>query len=236
MTHDNLDVPEADGADVLHIAVATALSTIPFLGAGELFKFVITPSLEKRREQWMQTVSSAIKDLQARKAIELQDLSENEEFVTLLIKATQIAMNTHLVDKHQLLKSALVNMITVDAEFDIKQLYMSLISDLSPSHIRLLEFCGRNGSNTVGMQEAAEIYVLWTNDAIGNDSLGFGNFIALLCDLEQRGLTIATEGLLTIDKIYSAPYIPYEGYEGDGYPRLTITQVGRDFMAIVGLQ
>jgi len=61
MKNKDLEVPQSDAADVVHTSVTVALSLIPFVGAGELFKAAIAPSLEKRKDAWMQKVAEAIR-------------------------------------------------------------------------------------------------------------------------------------------------------------------------------
>lgn len=95
------EVPQADMKDIAHTGATVLLSAIPFLGAGELFKATLTPPLEKRRDQWMATIAQAVEELQQKSGITPQSLSENEEFISLLIEASQIAWKTHLEEKRK---------------------------------------------------------------------------------------------------------------------------------------
>jgi len=90
MSDNPLEVPEAGSGDVLHVAMTAALSAVPFVGLGELFKFVVAPSLDKRREQWMKLMAEAVQELQNRKGFDLAALRDNEEFITLLISRNPV--------------------------------------------------------------------------------------------------------------------------------------------------
>jgi hypothetical protein len=238
MADDPLEIPQSDEKDVLHIAISTAISAVPFLGGSELFKFIVTPSIEKRRERWMQTVAESIKELQQQSALNIQQLSSNEEFVTLLLQATQSAFKTHLESKHQLLKVVLIQTVLQDVSFDVKQLYMSMIDRFSPTHIHLLKFVEQNTSVTVGIESIQKFHELMLQSQEENALvLHFDNFLAFLVELERDGLLIATTGFLTTDRIYNPPIrgLHLSNFEGDKLPRLNITQLARDFIAFLGI-
>ena len=138
MNTDSLDVPQSDAKDVAHIAVSTALSAIPFLGAGELFKFIVTPSLEKRREQWMENVAALIRELQQKTEPSLDDLKANEEFQTLLIEASQVALRTHLEDKRKRLIGVLKGNVEGKIPFDQASIRVRILDQLLPIHLQIL--------------------------------------------------------------------------------------------------
>ncbi len=48
--------PKRDAGDVIHAMTRAGLGTIPIAGAAasELLNLIVTPSLEKRRNQWME--------------------------------------------------------------------------------------------------------------------------------------------------------------------------------------
>ena len=54
MNKESLHVPQTDSADVAHLVASPIIGLIPFVGGADLFKFVVSPSLEKRKERWMQ--------------------------------------------------------------------------------------------------------------------------------------------------------------------------------------
>ncbi|GAB2452368.1 hypothetical protein GCM10011375_39370 [Hymenobacter qilianensis] len=138
MSKDSLDVPQADNADAAHLVATSLIGLIPFVGGTDLFKFIVSPSLEKRKERWMQLVANAIRELQSQPGFSIELLRDNEEFTTLLMQTTQAAYKTHLEEKHVLLKEGLRNAYLLDAAFDIKHIYLNLLDRFNPVHIATL--------------------------------------------------------------------------------------------------
>lgn len=191
MNDESLQVPQSDAKDVAHIAVTTALSAIPFLGAGELFKFIVAPPLEKRREQWMETIAKAVQELQQKGSIKLESLFENEEFQTLLIEATQIALKTHLDEKRAQLKGVLIANAEGKATFDQASFRLRIIDQLLPVHIQIL----RNIPVGVSYPQHSKLRAL---DLLGKDlDKGIDKVIlrALVRDLENLGLIRLKESM-----------------------------------------
>lgn len=69
--------PERSAGDVAHSAVRAGLSLIPFAGgaAVELFNLIIAPPLEKRRDEWINSIVGGLKILDEEfEAFSLEDL------------------------------------------------------------------------------------------------------------------------------------------------------------------
>ena len=96
--------PEEDLRDAGYSAVRAGLSMIPIVGgaAVELFQFVLQPSLEKRRMEWMKKVIEAITELQDKHGIELENLQDNGVFIDTVIQATHIAYGNSRDEKRPL--------------------------------------------------------------------------------------------------------------------------------------
>ncbi|MGI4760605.1 MAG: hypothetical protein ACRYF0_07865 [Janthinobacterium lividum] len=237
-TPDNsLDIPQADGEDVAHIALSTILGLIPFTGAGELFKFMVTPSLEKRREQWMLTVAEAIKELQSRKGFSIDDLRDNEEFITLLIQATQAATKTHLRSKQLLLKNALIAATSSSVNFDSKQLYLGLVDRFSPSHIALLSSINRIKQHTVRLASADKLYkkLSETGDPI-TLTVDETAFLAFLEDLHQAGLLVVSDNFIISDGDVEQVSVRTTHSGSNTLPRLNLTNLGSKFLHFIDAQ
>ena len=234
MSTSSLDLPQADGGDVLHTAVTTILSTIPFVGAGELFKFMVTPSLEKRRERWMQLVAEAIQELQ-RRQFNIAGLQDNEEFITLLLQCTQAAFKTHLASKHLLLKTALVNATLASSTFDTKQLYLTLLDRLTESHFAILVLVEQHKRLTIRMKSADQFYekLLELNE-ITSQTIEWAPFLAFLGDLEQAGLLVKSDDFKVMDAdVEQSQVMLLESHGESGLPRMDVTDFARQFLAFI---
>lgn len=102
--------PEATGKDAAHAAGRAVLAAIPFAGgaAVEIFQHVIQPPLEKRRTEWMNDVGKRLSKLEE-DGIKLESLSENEQFVSAVMSASQVAIRTHQAEKLEALRNAVEN-------------------------------------------------------------------------------------------------------------------------------
>ena len=103
--------PEPDWKDRAHVLVRAGLGSLPCVGAAatELFQMVITPSLEKRRIEWMNSVAEALKRLEEKEQLRIDDLVSNELFVDTVLHATQTAMRNSQQEKRDALRNAVLN-------------------------------------------------------------------------------------------------------------------------------
>jgi hypothetical protein len=232
---DALDVPEADSGDVIHAAVTSVISTIPFVGGGELFKFIVAPSIEKRRDQWMNAVAEAIRELQRRAGFDLDTLQANEEFTTFLLQTTQSALKTHLQSKHQLLKTALINATVASYSFDTKQLYLSIIDRLTTAHIDILVLVERYKHFTVSIRSADRFYEKMAElQEIPKLAIECMPFQAFLRDLEQAGLIVTSSNFKIIDAdVEQTQFLITEESGSRGLPHMEISDLGRNFLRFI---
>ena len=84
---DDFDPPKAGKGDAAHAVVRAGLGTIPVAGAAatELLNAIVTPPLEKRRQQWMEKVGEALREIEASKGIKLEDLQNNDVFLDIVL-------------------------------------------------------------------------------------------------------------------------------------------------------
>ena len=200
MSEESLDVPQADSSDAAHLVASTIIGLIPFVGGADLFKFIVSPSLEKRKEKWMQLVVEAIRTLQARAEFSIEGLRDNEEFTTLLIQTTQSAMKTHLEAKHQLLKTGLINAALTNFEFDTKQLYLNLLDRFTPTHIIVLHSVQETKQYSTAIRSGNLYYdkLIEIQDPIAIKINGV-LFLAILEELHSAGLLVISDDFIITD-------------------------------------
>ena len=235
MSDNPLEVPEAGSGDVLHVAMTAALSAVPFVGLGELFKFIVAPSLDKRREQWMKLMAEAVQELQNRKGFDLAALRDNEEFITLLIHATQSALKTHLDLKRHMIKRALINSVLIESAFDEKELYLNLLDRLTPSHVDILLLIEREKQSTATVEYAQHFHENMRGrkdpTALSIETLPF---LAFLGDLQQAGLIVASIGFVVMDADVDQPkFMVYEDSNMSGLPRMDVSDLAHRFLRFI---
>lgn len=136
--------PQKTSSDIAHSIAKAGLSIIPVFGspAAELFGQIITPPLEKRRDEWIESIANGLLELEKKiDGFSLSKISENDEFITSLIYASQIALRNHQKEKIKALQNAVLNeALLINIEQDKRLMFINFIDDLTPSHLKLLLF------------------------------------------------------------------------------------------------
>ena len=235
MSKEWLDVPQADSADAAHLVASTMIGLIPLIGGADLFKFIVSPSLEKRKERWMQLVADAIRELQAQPGFSIELLRDNEEFTTLLMQTTQAAYRTHLEEKHLLLKDGLRNAYLSKTAFDIKYIYLNLLDKFNPVHLAILlvveeykqasKKCDSGGAFYDRLVELRVPTALATNGIL---------FLAVLEDLHQAGLiVVSSEFIITDGDVKQSGGHLLIGSEPADIQKINLTDLGQHFLHFI---
>ena len=134
--------PKPGKGDVVHAVVRAGLSSIPAVGgpAVELFQMVFAPPLEKRRDEWMNQVGEALRDLEQERGIRLEDLQANDVFIDTVLQATQIAFRSSQEEKRGALRNAIYNAaLSNPPEQSLQQIFLDLIDSFTVWHLRILK-------------------------------------------------------------------------------------------------
>jgi hypothetical protein len=138
------EYPTRNRGDVAHSIARAAISAIPYIGgpAAELFTLVIAPPLEKRRDEWMNSIGEGLQNLSDKvKGLRFENLSDNEAFITCVLQATQAAIRNHHTEKLEALRNAVLNSALPNAPADDLQLmFLNYIDSLTTWHLRILKF------------------------------------------------------------------------------------------------
>lgn len=150
MKIDNIDKPEAEILDVAHTGCKAGLALIPVVGGAvaEVFAAVITPPIEKRRDEWMKSIVDKLRELENKiEDFNIDELPQNELFISALIQASKVVISTHQKEKINSLRNIILNTAcsnnTVDSNKvdDDKQLtFIRFIDDFTEQHIKILKF------------------------------------------------------------------------------------------------
>ena len=141
MVEDDLEPPEATKGDVAHAIAKAGLSIIPGVGgpAVELFQYLVQPPLERRRAEWMRSVGEKLQELDA-KGVDIEKLGQNEEFISAVMHASQIALRTHQNEKRDALRNAVFNVAAGQSPGEaLEQMFFEWIDSLSVLHIQILK-------------------------------------------------------------------------------------------------
>jgi hypothetical protein len=134
--------PEKDKADVTHTIARVGISSIPYVGgvAAEFFTTLFAAPIEKRRQKWMERVAKGLQELEKVKDLNIDNLKNNENFVTITMQATQIAMRNHQTEKLEALRNAVLNTsLKIAIDEDLQLMFLSFIDTFTVSHLKLMD-------------------------------------------------------------------------------------------------
>ena len=105
-------VPDSAGTEtVLGLVKATA-SMVPVLGglAAGLMEVVIGPQLERRRNEWLNSLAERLAKLEQRvDGFRVADLADDPAFTSAMLQAGVIALRNHNAEKLAALRNAVLN-------------------------------------------------------------------------------------------------------------------------------
>lgn len=228
-------MPEPTAIDYFAAIVKLGISAIRDWGgpASELFGLITAPLLGKRRDEWFESLRNKFNTLcQKVDGLTIESLASNEQFISALLQATQAAVKTHHAEKLEALQNAVVNIaIGKELKEDRRNVFLSMIDQFTPTHLRLLRFFqdpGGHGVITLPAPPAQlSVYgVLMDNFPDLNYSVSSsgeeptaarGQFLGLII----RDLSAAR--LISISRLFDK--VPH-------YPRWT-THLGDDFLDFI---
>jgi hypothetical protein len=108
----------------------------------EFFGAIFAAPLSKREAHWLTSFYEDFEILQDKVGnLTIEDLQQNEVFVSTFLHASQVAMRTHQGEKLEALRNAVLNSTLPDAPDDDMQLmFVNLIDTMTPWHLRLLTY------------------------------------------------------------------------------------------------
>jgi len=226
-----LQVPKETKNDKIHSLIKGAIGSIPFAGGvvSETFGLIVAPPITKRREKWMELVVLELEKL--KKSVEgfkVENLKNNDEFISFLIEASEIATKTHQDEKLNYLKNSISNFFNKNIDFDKKYTILKLIDNLSSTHLNILRFISDNEINIQnkikGFDGLLELYCQENNKIVDKDY--FRKFVK---DLENASL-IRLSG--DFEDFYGG-----SGYVAtdSGAPSIKLLDNGKDFINFISL-
>ncbi len=135
--------PEATAGDHAYALARAGLGSIPVVGASasELFQKLITPPLEKRRQQWMESIAEGLRKLESKQLLSIEELAMNDGFIDVVMTASQSAIKTSQEMKREALKNAILNSALPNPPDESRQqIFISLVDSLTVWHLIILRF------------------------------------------------------------------------------------------------
>lgn len=149
------DVEKSTKEDKLYEAVQIGLQAVssllpePVLQASVsctlafLFSCLGNP-MEKRRNEWIEQIDQALAILESKFSDLEQRISNNENVLSVIIAASQMAMKTYNKNKLKALQNIIVNTIIHPNYEEYKiQMFLSMVDGFTEWHIRILDYFSR---------------------------------------------------------------------------------------------
>lgn len=219
--------PKSGAGDVGYTVVKAGLGSIPVAGAAasELLGLVVTPSLEKRRNKWMEEIGDALRQLEEKMGVVIESLQDDEQFVDAAIEASQIAIRTSNEEKKEALRNALLNAALPNPPQDtVQKMFLSFIDTLTVWHIKLL-----------ALFDNPPRFIEKNNVRFGNLSMGSMSHLLETAFPELRGKRdlydlvwkdLYSRGLVNTDELHTM-------MTGGGIIARRTTALGRNFIAFI---
>lgn len=234
---DRLEPPKPDGFDKVHTFVKVVLSPIP--AGTDIFEALVTSPIRIRQEQWGEAIANAIYKLQLESAGIVETLSKNEEFQSLLISATLYASKTHLEQKRTALSNALINSVNSILPFDVKEIYLRFIDELTLQHIKTLDFVVGNAEviKTYNLKSITKIYemlVKGSHSAPFVSEMDITTFRFILRDLDVKGLIFMSPAMEDIrGEVSETERRVLNKVVNINLPYIKISSFGKDFLDFI---
>ena len=134
-------LPQKTIDDHFHLAARTVLSAIPTLGGAalELFNAVIAPPLEQRRNRWLNELAQRLDALEKEKRLKIEDVVNNDEFISAVMHATTVAVRNHQHEKIEALRNAVLNSALGQNPSDVKSaMFLAFVDQFTVWHLLVL--------------------------------------------------------------------------------------------------
>lgn len=131
-------------SDVTYALAKSTLAQVPILGgpATELLALIIVPPYEKRRTEWFNNLAEDVAELAEKvEGFNIEELSQNESFITTVTHASQAAIRNHQKEKLDALRNAVLNAALPNSpEEDLQLVFLNFIDSATPWHLIILKY------------------------------------------------------------------------------------------------
>ncbi len=143
----------------------------------------------------MENVKEAILSLERRgENFSVQNLRENEEFISILFQTSQAAIKTHQLEKIKYLRNALENCYLSNLEYDVKDALVKILDFLSPSHILVLKFFTDRMETLRDERHFAQFYDSF-KESVDINPITILEFVFYSKDLKNRDLLLISDSV-----------------------------------------
>jgi hypothetical protein len=198
--------PQKSKDDTLHLGGQVTVSTaatlvgstlgIPVLGGllSAFYSGVLAPPLAKRTQEWMLILYERLKDLEKKtEGFKLEDLAENQLFITTFLHVYNIALRTHYEEKLEALRNVVINAAKLtNVEDDATLIFTNFIDTFTRWHIKIFVHLDETSQVINDFRASGKHFSMNALEKVLNDfpELNEDSDIAVqvIKDLQNRGL------------------------------------------------
>lgn len=226
MKKEELIPPKKDFANKVHEYFTESVKAITGGFFNPLIDYILPSSHQEIFEKWCENIYFAITELQERN-LPKEDLLNDVEFVSLLKECLMIASKTHQQEKHELLKTALLNHFTSTIDFDSKLLFVHLVDNLTLSHIYFINLIDRYSEEIRYINEFSRIKEIFKKNSLSH-KISDASYRMLMRDLER--LNLIAYGDMIFEARVRQEAVLSVGGDNPELPYITITDFGKEFL------
>lgn len=194
---------EPNAADATITITRTLAGIVPLVGAplAEFVNAAFASPISKRRDEWLIYLAEGLKETKTRiDSFDLDDLTNNEQFVSATLQATQIAIRNHQQEKLDALRNALLNVAIVNApNADQQQILLNYVDQLTAAHLKILKFLSgpiewvEKHQPTLPLEDTPQLYQVLAF-IVPEMNADTDLFALVITDLYNRGLITTSLG------------------------------------------
>jgi hypothetical protein len=130
--------------DIVHTIAKVGIGSVPIVGtaASEIFNMVLTAPVEKRKEEWLVRIYNTLQELQEKvEGFQIEELSDNEQFISIMTRASQLAIMNHQEEKLTALHNAIINTaLDISIDENEQMMFLNLVDIFTPWHLKLIYY------------------------------------------------------------------------------------------------
>lgn len=140
-------LPQPDDGDTLRAAIEKGIEQVPV--AGSITNFIVSrfwvPSASRRLEGWLKEFADDF-DKHC-EGCKMENLVNDEAFISASIRAARIVVGTHQEEKRQCLRNALLNIaMGKGPDEGLQQIFLNAVEEFTSAHINVLNVLWRGPS------------------------------------------------------------------------------------------
>ncbi|KAF3982106.1 MAG: hypothetical protein HFP81_01380 [Methylococcales symbiont of Hymedesmia sp. n. MRB-2018] len=138
------ELPIKNKSDYIHDATKAGLNLIPLVGGATagVFETIFSAPIDKRKEEWLKRLSKTVDQLcQTVNGLTEKKLSNNPEFISIYLQASNIAIRTHNEEKLRALNAAVKNSVLIESlDESKKMIFLRIVDQMTLLHFKVLHF------------------------------------------------------------------------------------------------